>query len=178
MREYRSSYSGIPVYAAKDRIREHLEALNRDQKVCLPTRHLGHSSLRLKLGHKSLTPKRLQVLKYTLFQPGLFLNYFTHPYPSAKHLVMSVHCIDFENRQAILIDDGNQPVTFTSVQDLAAVVAEALDYPHEWPTVGGVRGWRTTSADLVKLGETLRGVYLRITTHMVSCESLGKRKHG
>lgn len=71
---------------------------------------------------------------------------------------MSAHYIDFESRQAIIVDAGRQPVTFTLVQDLAAVVAEALDHPQRWPTVGGVQGWQTTSADLVKLGEKLRGV--------------------
>jgi hypothetical protein len=69
---------------------------------------------------------------------------------------MSVHYIDFEYRQAILVDDGEQPVTFTLVQDLAALVAEALDYPGEWPAIGGVQGWQTTSAELVKLGEKIR----------------------
>ena len=70
---------------------------------------------------------------------------------------MSVYYIDFDKRQAILIDDGQQPVIFTLVQDLAAVVAESLDYPNEWPTVGGVQGWQTTSAALVEIGERIRG---------------------
>lgn len=91
------------------------------------------------------------------------MNYFTYPYPSGKHLVMSTHYIDFENRQAILVENGDQPVTFTLVQDLAAIVAEALDYPGEWPAVGGVEGWQTTSADLVKLGEKIRGPYLSLS---------------
>lgn len=78
---------------------------------------------------------------------------------------MSVHYIDFENRQAIIVDEGSQPVTFTIAQDLASVVAEALDYEQRWPTVGGVQGWQTTSADLVKLGEKLRGVFLLNSQH-------------
>ncbi|KAF7513034.1 hypothetical protein GJ744_011300 [Endocarpon pusillum] len=70
---------------------------------------------------------------------------------------MSAHYIDFETRQAILIDDGQQPVTFTVAQGMAAVVATALDYPREWPRDGGMQGWQTTSAELVRLGESIRG---------------------
>jgi len=125
-----SSNSGLSAYAGKDEVREYLEAVNQQNKV----------------------------LEYCLFQPGLFTNYFTYPHMSGKHLAMiSTLYADFENRQAILIDDGDQPCTHTLVQDFAGVVAEALDYPHEWPVIGGVRGWQTTPADLVKLGEKLRG---------------------
>jgi hypothetical protein len=71
---------------------------------------------------------------------------------------MSSHYIDFEIRQAILIGDGKQPVTFTLVQDLATIVAEALDFKGDWPVVGGVQGWATTSAELVQIGNKLRGM--------------------
>ncbi|KAJ5085864.1 hypothetical protein N7532_010635 [Penicillium argentinense] len=30
--------------------------------------------------------KDSKVLEYNLFQPGMFMNYLTHPYPSAKHV--------------------------------------------------------------------------------------------
>lgn len=83
---------------------------------------------------------------------------------------MGVHYIDFENRQGILVDDGEQPATFTLVQDLADVVAAALDYPGVWPTVGGVAGWQATSAELIRLGEKIRGMCFFFSFPTIHCE--------
>jgi hypothetical protein len=94
-----------------------------------------------------------KVLEYTLFQPSLFLNYFAYPYANAKHLASSPQFLDFQNRRAIQMDDAHHPIVVTTVQDLAAVVAEALDYESEWPHVGGITGTRTTIARLIKLGK-------------------------
>ncbi|KAI0450351.1 hypothetical protein F5B21DRAFT_491313 [Xylaria acuta] len=124
-----SSNTANPFYRMRDEVRRYLEFIN--------------------------TPKL--VLEYTCFQPGLFLNYFTYPMQSSKHLKITQHYIDFDSRQAILVGDGEQPVTFTLVDDLARVVAEAIDYEGVWPADGGVAGWQTTSAELVRLGERLRG---------------------
>jgi len=110
-------------------------------------------------------------LEYTCFQPGLFLDYFTYPMQSAKHLKITQHYIDFATRQAILVDDGEQPVTFTLIDDLAEVVAEAVDYEGVWPADGGVAGWQTTSAELVRVGERLRGGE-KFTIHRVSLADL------
>lgn len=99
------------------------------------------------------------ILEYTCFQPGLFLDYFTYPMQSSKHLKVTQHYIDFDSRQAILIDGGDQPVTFTLVDDLAKVVALAVEYEGVWPADGGVAGWQTTSAELVRIGESLRGPF-------------------
>ncbi|KAI0911430.1 hypothetical protein F4823DRAFT_560885 [Ustulina deusta] len=124
-----SSNTANPFYRMRNEVRRYLELVN--------------------------TPKL--VLEYTCFQPGLFLDYFTYPMQSAKHLKITQHYIDFDSRQAILIGDGEQPVTFTLIDDLARVVAEAIDYEGVWPADGGVAGWQTTSAELVRLGERLRG---------------------
>lgn len=66
-------------------------------------------------------------------------------------------CIDFENRRAWQIADGKYSVTLTTVEDLAEVVARALDFVGPWPEVGGVRGSQVTVASLLSLGEDLRG---------------------
>lgn len=127
--EYSSSGSSSPFYQSRTDIRKYLELVNSP-------------NLRL---------------EYTCFQPGLFLDYFTYPMQSAKHLKITQHYIDFETRQAILVDNGEQPVTFTLIDDLAQVVAAAIDYEGIWPADGGVSGWQTTSAELVRVGERLRG---------------------
>jgi hypothetical protein len=73
---------------------------------------------------------------------------------------MSATYVDFENRKAILVDDGNYKITLTTVQDMAGVVAEALDYPGEWPVVGGITGCEVTLAEVIQLGEDIRGKYI------------------
>ncbi|KAI3324030.1 NmrA-like family protein [Xylariaceae sp. AK1471] len=124
-----SSNTNNPFYRMRDDVRRYLDDVNRERLV----------------------------LEYTCFQPGLFLDYFTYPMQSAKHLKITQHYIDVESRQAILVDGGEQPVTFTLIDDLARVVAEAVEYDGVWPSNGGVAGWQTTPAELVRLGERLRG---------------------
>jgi hypothetical protein len=97
------------------------------------------------------------VLEYSLFQPGLFTNYFTFPHSSAKFLDVPQLHIDFENRRAIVVGHGDPQVTLTTVQDLAKVIAAAIDYEGAWPETGGIRGGQITIANLIKLGEKLRG---------------------
>jgi hypothetical protein len=99
----------------------------------------------------------IQVLEYTLFQPGLFLNYFTYPHKSAEHLGLIEVQIDFQNARAIVLGDGTDKFSLTAIQDVSAVVAAAIDYPGEWPEIGGIRGGQITSAQLIKLGEEIRG---------------------
>lgn len=72
---------------------------------------------------------------------------------------MSPTYIDFENRRAILIGDGHYEISLTTVQDMAELVAEALDYQGEWPSAGEFCGSRITMAELVRLGENLLGMF-------------------
>lgn len=65
---------------------------------------------------------------------------------------------DFENRRAIVVDGHDFVMTFTTVQDLAGVVAEAVDYDGEWPVIGGIRGNRVTVSQILKIGERVRGM--------------------
>lgn len=72
---------------------------------------------------------------------------------------MSATYVDFENRRALLVDDGDYKISLTTVQDMAGIVAEALDYPGQWPTIGGFSGSEITLAELIQLGEETRGMY-------------------
>lgn len=100
-----------------------------------------------------------QVLEYTLFQPGTFVNYLTHPYQSAKHLHSMELFFDFENRRAIFIDDGdNDRMSFITVQDFTKVIVQAVDLDGEWPVIGGIRGTDISIGNLIALGEKVRGM--------------------
>ncbi|OQV09711.1 hypothetical protein CLAIMM_13803 [Cladophialophora immunda] len=122
---------GMALYAFKGEVETYLEKVNQQTKK----------------------------LEYCLFQPGYFTNYFGYPHSTTKHFAMSPAYVDFENRRAIMVGDGNHELTLTTVQDMANVVAEALAYEGEWPVNGGIRGSQTTIAQLVRLGEELRGPF-------------------
>ncbi|OCK75253.1 NAD(P)-binding protein [Lepidopterella palustris CBS 459.81] len=126
------SNSGYARYAGKDEVRKYLEEINKDKNV----------------------------LEYTLFQPGIFLDYLAHPYARTSHLPTMSMSVSYQHRRAIYIGDGCQPVVFTAVRDVAAIVAAALDHPSPWPASGGIQGMRTSFAELVALGEALRGPFV------------------
>ncbi|KAK6007320.1 hypothetical protein QM012_006328 [Aureobasidium pullulans] len=102
--------------------------------------------------------KENQVIEYTLFQCGLFLNYLTRPYKSAKHLWQIQTPFDFDLGRCIIAEGGNDSrITFTTVQDLARVVARAIDFEHPWPVVGGISGNEMSLKQMIELGEKIRG---------------------
>ena len=74
--------------------------------------------------------------------------------------------IDFQNRRAIVVDGhaDNTFMTLTTVQDLAAVVARAVDYNDEWPVVGGISGNRITISQIIDIGQKIRGHPFAIET--------------
>ena len=98
-----------------------------------------------------------QVLEYTLFQPGLFLNYFSYPHKSAEHLTLFPMPIDVSGCRAIILRDTRAQITLTTVQDVAGVVAEAIDYEKQWPEVSGMRGNQILVSDFIKICEKVRG---------------------
>lgn len=48
-------------------------------------------------------------------------------------------------------------LTLTAVADFAAVVARAVDCEGRWPVDGGICGNRLTFADILGIGERVRG---------------------
>lgn len=152
----------MDAYAGKAEVREYLAALNKDTKVS-GTRMLCIATQAPKVPEKTSTLVNLaeiQVLEYCLFQPGLFINYFAHPHRTAKHLTTFQMQFDFQNRRAIVRgDDGGDDdrLSLITVQDLAAVVARAVEYEGTWPVVGGIRGCEVSVSELIRLGEEIRG---------------------
>lgn len=117
-------------YANKLAIRRHLEELNKDK----------------------------QVLEYCLFQPGSYMNFLGYPHKTTKHSGIIKFLFDYENLRALVVEgslDGD--VTFTTVGDIANIVALAVGYEGTWPTVGGITGQRITVRELLGLAESVRG---------------------
>ncbi|KAF3062434.1 hypothetical protein GL218_03376 [Daldinia childiae] len=123
------SGAGMPWWMGKDEVKEYLKKVNEDGKV----------------------------LEYCLFQPGLFLNYLATPHKTSKHLTPLNAFIDLHNRRAIVVKGHDSIMTYTTVQDLAAVVAQAVDFEGEWPLIGGIRGNSLPVSKIIEIGEQVRG---------------------
>jgi nucleoside-diphosphate-sugar epimerase len=52
---------------------------------------------------------------------------------------------------------GDVRITLTTAEDLAKVVARAIEYEGEWPVVSGIQGDEVTIKQLIELGERVRG---------------------
>lgn len=125
----RTSNTRFAGYAFKDEVHDYLKQVNAEKPV----------------------------LEYCLFQPGLFMNYLGYPHKTAKHLFITCVFMDVENGHALQVEDGNYWVGNTTIQDLARVVARAIDYPGKWPETGGMVGSRIQMKELIKLAERIRG---------------------
>lgn len=66
--------------------------------------------------------------------------------------------INFHQHRALVSETCETDIiTLTTAEDTAKVVALALDYQGIWPKVGGMKGSDISTADLIKLGEKIRG---------------------
>ncbi|KAF4978567.1 hypothetical protein FDECE_18196 [Fusarium decemcellulare] len=129
-RKLEDCLDAIPWYASKAIVRKYLEEVNRKEKV----------------------------LEYSLFLPGFLLNYLGHPHPTTKHITLFPMLFDFDNLRTIVVEeDLHARITFTTIQDIAGVVARAIEYDGEWPVYGGMGGGTATVAEILALGERIRG---------------------
>ncbi|KAF3198312.1 hypothetical protein TWF106_006205 [Orbilia oligospora] len=120
----------MPWWYGKEKVREYLEEVNSKE----------------------------QVLEYTLFQPGLFLDYLAFPHKTSKHVDPLQTIFDFQNRRAIVVNGHEDSImTFTTVKDLATIVTKAVEYEGKWPSVGGIMGNKVTFSELLEIGHRVRG---------------------
>ncbi|KAL2015999.1 hypothetical protein VTK56DRAFT_4467 [Thermocarpiscus australiensis] len=119
----------MPWYNGKTEIREYLEETNRDKKV----------------------------IEYTLFQTGWFMNLLLSDQRTSKYLELLDWHIDFVNCRALVPGHLDHMLTFTTIQDVVAIVVKAVEYEGEWPEVGGINGATISIGELIRLGEKFRG---------------------
>lgn len=104
--------------------------------------------------------KDSKAIEYTLFQPGLFLDYLAFPHKTSKHIAPLQTVFDFQNARALVVEGHEDAaVTFTSAKDLAGVIARAIEHDGEWPSVGGIQGNRVTFSQLLDIGARVRGAF-------------------
>ena len=104
--------------------------------------------------------------QYSLFQPGLFLEYLGAPHKTTTHLDPLMTVFDFAGRRAMVVDGHEDAVlTLTSVKDVAAAVLGMVDLPDEviWPRIGGICGNRLSVQEIVDMGKRIFGQPLTIT---------------
>lgn len=66
--------------------------------------------------------------------------------------------VDLHKRRALTLEGGdNDRVTLTTAQDLAQVVARAVEYKGEWPVMGGINGDELSMGEVIAIGEKIRG---------------------
>ncbi|KAK5628945.1 hypothetical protein RRF57_004660 [Xylaria bambusicola] len=117
-------------WQGKQKVREYLEEVNRDETA----------------------------IEYTLFQPGLFLDYLAFPHKTAKYLDPLQTVFDFKNRRAIIVDGHQDAImTLTTVADTAAIIAQAVGCDGKWPTEGGICGNRVSISQILEIGHRVRG---------------------
>lgn len=87
------------------------------------------------------------------------MNYLAHPHKTTNHVSGLTFAFDFSGQKAVAIEGFEDAVlTWTSVQDIAGVVARAVEYEGEWPAVGGISGSPMTIGQMLRLGESI-GMY-------------------
>ncbi|ETS77126.1 hypothetical protein PFICI_11000 [Pestalotiopsis fici W106-1] len=124
-----SGIDNMPWWTGKKAIREYLEKLNENEPV----------------------------LEYSLFQPGLFLDYLAYPHQTSRHVTPLSTMFDFENRRAISIEGCDPVITLTTVRDLAKFVAQAVEYEGTWPVNGGIQGNKVSFSKILEIGKGVCG---------------------
>ncbi|KAK3052368.1 hypothetical protein LTR09_006578 [Extremus antarcticus] len=136
-------------WEGKERIREYLREVNKDSPV----------------------------IEYSLFQPGLFLDYLAFPHKTSKYVDPLQTVFDFQNKRGIIARGHEHAImTLTTVSDLAAIVTRAIEYEGRWPTSGGIQGNRLTFSQIYEIGARVRGCPFDISTVELHDLEAGKLK--
>ncbi|KAI9155655.1 major Facilitator Superfamily protein [Paramyrothecium foliicola] len=85
--------------------------------------------------------KEKKVLEYTLFQPGVSLDYLAYPQQPNKYLPTLTSPWMVEQLRIVAVKDfEDMQMTFTAAKDIANAIRLAIEYKSEWPEVGGISG--------------------------------------
>ena len=86
------------------------------------------------------------------------MNYLGAPHKTTKHIATFNTYFDIDKMHALLDEDHkDEEICFTSIADIAGVVARAVEYEGEWPVVGGITGTRIKVSEMIPLIEKIRG---------------------
>ena len=95
-------------------------------------------------------------LEWTIFQTGVFMNYFVSGTEGIGYLSPLKVIVDVENGTATVPGTGNDRVGFTRGEDVGAFVAESLSL-EKWPEISGMVGEFVSYNTVIALAEKIRG---------------------
>jgi uncharacterized protein YbjT (DUF2867 family) len=95
-------------------------------------------------------------IEYTLFDTGIFMDYFASPQRASPSLRNQICGVDFNKCEANFVGTGDDPLTLTRGEDVGRFIAAALELD-KWDEELEMAGSQTTLNELVKLGEQVRG---------------------
>lgn len=102
-----------------------------------------------------------KVIEYTLFQPGMFMEYAGYPRSTTTHVLVLPMPWSIDPGRVVIIDGHQDDVTtMTTVGDIARVVRRAIEYEGEWPEVGGIAGQYITARQFKETVEKVTGMHL------------------
>ncbi|KIJ28626.1 hypothetical protein M422DRAFT_54518 [Sphaerobolus stellatus SS14] len=110
-------------------------------------------------------------MEYTLFENGIFMNYFATGTEGIGYLVKAKFIVDVEHCTARLPGTGDDKVGFTAADDIGKFVAASLELP-KWPERSSMAGEILTYNDVVAIAEKIRGRKFEVT--YISMEELEK----
>lgn len=99
----------------------------------------------------------------------MFMEFLAYPQQTTKY-ISPIPGIVLLNDKRIIALEGHldDALTFTSVRDIAGVVAAAVEYQGEWPTVGGINGDRLSLRSIQKIAEELYSEYISSYRHYIA----------
>ncbi|KAL2137802.1 hypothetical protein VTI28DRAFT_8196 [Corynascus sepedonium] len=155
-----ANFNHLTWYNAKLTIRDYLREKNKESKAstfifCLPQFYC-------------------QIIEYTLFQPGWFMNYLGGAHQTCKHFRTTTILVNHDKGRTGIASDPSSLVTYTAVHDVVNIVVKAIDYEGEWPEVGGINGHTLSVADEVAIGERVRGKKYQIEKISIDDAKAGK----
>lgn len=109
-------------------------------------------------------------LEYTIFEVGIFMNYFACGTAGIGHLYPFTYLFDVENCTATLLGDGSRYIVYTRAEDVGKFVAASLDL-EKWPERSVMRGDRKRLNEILRLAEEVRGALYLLFLAVVEVNS-------
>ncbi|KAJ9130776.1 2-hydroxyisoflavone reductase [Pleurostoma richardsiae] len=104
-----------------------------------------------------------KVIEYCFFQPGLFMEYTAFPRQLTRHVPPMAIAWQLDDLRIVAIEGHeDDPMTVTTVSDIAGVVRRAVEYEGEWPEIGGITGESISPRQLQHVVEKIRGKLVRL----------------
>nr|GAT50695.1 predicted protein [Mycena chlorophos] len=102
-------------------------------------------------------------MKWSHPEVGIFINYLATPKVGGLGPLKPLKFfVDIESCTAVIPGDGELKLAYTTVEDVGAFVAKALDVQEDWPESLRIVGSTVTHNELVRVAEKIRGKAFKV----------------